>query len=288
MSEAGAPDAAYNVTLHPFDEGEYTSLLIPVVLGQRPNRDLTSRYGIDPEAMRLIHAWVPRMRDALTALRGDGVPWSMVINFAAAAMSANLRPAYHLGDLGLSYWRAVGDCPFRTYTKSTAILAAKVPALGVAISEIREGFVGPCSAGSYIASGDVVTLIRELEHRPWQFVEQELLRAVGYEPESVLHVVLEVLHFARERRLGMIRGRPLRLARPQPRALSARAPSRGVGEQPQPRRRPAGARALRATAVVRDGRTARRALTAHRAASAIGFSRGSWRGRRGQGCRCPQ
>lgn len=203
MTDVSSPDAAYDVTLHPFDEAEYTGLLIPVVLGLRPVEDLTARYGIDPEATRLIHAWVPRMRDALTSLRaGEGVPWSMVVNFAAAALSANLRPVYHLGDLGLSYWHSAGDCPFRTHTRSMAILGAQVPALGIAVSEIREGFVGPCSAGSYISSGDVVTLIREMEQRPWQFVER--LRAAKYDAESVFCVVLEVLHFARERRLGLI------------------------------------------------------------------------------------
>lgn len=192
-----------DVTLHPFDEREYIDLVLGVVAGRRPPEDLYARYAIDSEALRLMTAWVPRMRDALRALRaGDGLPWSTVVNLATAAMSAHVHPAYYLRDLGLSYWSGGGDGVLRPYSRSMAILAARVPEIGVAVSEIRESFAGPCSAGSYVSAGDVPLLLRDLERRPAHFAVP--LAQAGYDVRETLWVVCEVLHYARERNLAVL------------------------------------------------------------------------------------
>lgn len=193
----------YAVTLHPFDEREYLDLVLPAVLGQGSADDLVRRYAVDEPSRELITSFLPRMREAAAALReGNGVPWSTVVNFAAGVFNAHVHPAYFLGDLGLSYWRAPSECPLRHFTRSMATLAARAPRLGASISEIREGFAGPGSAGSFIAPGEVAQLIREIERRAINLASP--LRDAGYDPLATLPVVLETLHYARERHLAVI------------------------------------------------------------------------------------
>jgi hypothetical protein len=194
---------SFDVTLHPFDEDEYMDLVLAVVVGRRPAADLLARYATDAEAARLITAWVPKMERALEFLRaGDGLPWSTVVNFATAAMNAHVHPAYYLRDLGLSYWHAPDEPLFRPWTRSMAILAARVPEVAAAACDIHEGFCGPCSAGSYLAAGDVPVVLREVERRARDLARW--LAALGYDPAEALHVVLEVLYYAAGRNLAVL------------------------------------------------------------------------------------
>jgi hypothetical protein len=193
----------FDVTLHPFDERDYLRLLVPAILGQRTEEELQAVYGIDAEARRLIHAWLPRMRAALGSLRvGDGLPWTAVVHVAFAAMSSHRHPAYHLGDLGMSYWKNPREPPFRAYTRSMAVLAARVPDLGVAVGAVREGFSGPYTAGSFVPSGDIAHTLREVERAAPEYLEQ--LQGAGYQGRDELLGLLEALHYARERHLSLL------------------------------------------------------------------------------------
>ncbi|MBI5514527.1 MAG: hypothetical protein HY909_12205 [Deltaproteobacteria bacterium] len=193
----------FDVTLHPFDERDYTRLLVPTILGQRPEEELQQVFGIDAEARRLLRAWLPKMRAALGALRaGDGLPCTAVVHVAFAAMSAHRHPAYHLGDLGLSYWSNHREPPFRAYTRSMAVLAARIPDLGVAVGALREGFSGPYTAGSFVPSGDIAHMLREVERSAPEYLDQ--LQAAGYQGREELLALLEALHYARERHLALL------------------------------------------------------------------------------------
>lgn len=194
---------SYVVTLHPFDEQEYTELILGVVSGRHTPDDLVARYATDARVSELVSTWVPRMREALGSLRaGDGIPWSAAVNFMAGVLNAHVHPAWFVGDVGLSYWRFPGECPLRPFTRSMAVMAARVPDIGAAVSEIREGFAGPMTAGSYVSSADLTHFMRELEQRPINYADP--LRAAGYDPLEVLPVVLETLYYARERRLAVL------------------------------------------------------------------------------------
>lgn len=194
---------SFAVTLHPFDERDLVAGLLPAVVRADGSEALLARLYTDPDAETLIRQWMPRMREAWEALRaGDGAPWAAVVDFAAGVLSGFLHPVYFLGDIGLSYWRGGGECPFRPYTRSMAILAARVPEIGAAVSEIPDGFAGPSSAGTFVAATDVMLLLRDIERRPGLFAGR--LTHAGYDAPAVLAVLLEVLHYARERRLAVM------------------------------------------------------------------------------------
>jgi len=194
---------SFAVTLHPFDEREHVSVFLPAVVRAGGAESLLARAYTDPAAQELVVRWMPRMREAFAALRaGDGRPWAAAVDFAAGVLSGFAHPVYFLGDVGLSYWRGGGECPFRPYTRSMAVLAARVPELGAAVSEIPEGFAGVGSAGAFIAATDVVLLLRDIERRPHLFAGR--LAQAGYDVVTVLATVLEVLHYARARRLAVM------------------------------------------------------------------------------------
>jgi len=193
----------YAVTLHPIDEGDYVRRVVAVVAGRRPPSDLAAPVAYDPVALAVAVRAVPRMRDALAALRlGDGVGWSTTVNFTVGLLSAWHHPAWYLGDVGLSYGRGGIEHPLRTYARSMAVLAARSPELGAAAAEVREGFCGPRSAGSFVPAGDALVLLRDLERRPAWFVEH--LTTHGYDPRATLGPLLEALHYCRTRRLALI------------------------------------------------------------------------------------
>lgn len=190
----------FAVTLHPFDEHEAVATVFPsAVRGD----GLFSRAFESPEARDFAARWLPRMRDAWTALReGDGGPWASVVNFATGVLAGFSHPVYFFGDLGLSYWRGPGECPFRVYTRPMAVLAARVPELGAAVSEIPDGFAGAGSAGAFVPATGVVILLREIERRPGHLAER--LDRAGYDAVGALSTLLECLHYARSRRLGVL------------------------------------------------------------------------------------
>ncbi len=193
----------YSVTLHPFDERDYLDRVIPVAIGRLAPEALREGLHEDPGVESLVRGLVPRMRAAWLSLRaGDGVPWAGTVHLAAGLRSAWVHPVFYLGDLGLSYWKVEGECPFRLYSRSMAIVAARSPEVGAAAADLREGFAGPRTAGSCILSGDVLLLLRDLEKRPRWFTEP--LVATGYDPREVLCAVIEALHYARERHLGLL------------------------------------------------------------------------------------
>lgn len=194
---------SFAVTLHPFDERDLVDGLLPAVArAEGAEARLAARYR-DPDAEALIAQWMPRMRDAWETLRaGDGTAWAAVVDFAAGVLAGFQHPVYFLGDLGLTYWRGPGECPFRPYTRSMAILAARVPELGAAVSEIPDGFAGPSTAGAFVAATDVMLLVRDIERRPGLFAGR--LAQAGYDPVASLATLLEVLHYARERRLAVL------------------------------------------------------------------------------------
>ena len=188
------------ITLHPFDEAEAVGAVYPAVVR---GDALLARAFDAPGAADIAARWLPRMRDAWASLReGDGDPWSCAVNFAVGVLAGFSHPVYFLGDLGLSYWRGVGECPLRPYTRSMAVLAARVPELGAAVSEIPDGFAGAGSAGAFVPATSVVILLRELERRPWIFADR--LAHAGYDAVTVLATVLETLHYARARHLGVL------------------------------------------------------------------------------------
>lgn len=190
----------FAVTLHPFDEAEAVSTLFPSALRCDPLFPQTFE---SPEAVDFATRWLPRMHDAWAALReGDGGAWSSVVNFALGVLAGFAHPVYYLGDLGLTYWRGAGECPFRHYTRSMAALAARVPELGAAVSEIPDGFAGAGSAGAFVPAAGVVILLRELERRPHHLAER--LDAAGYDAVTALSTLLECLHYARARRLAVL------------------------------------------------------------------------------------
>lgn len=193
----------YAVTLHPLDEDDYVRRTLAVAAGRRAASELAVLVAHDPIALALAVRAVPKMHEALAALRaGDGVPWSATANFTAGLLSAWRHPAWYLGDAGLSYGRGGVQHPLRGYARSMAVLAARSPELGAAAAEVREGFAGPRSAGSFVAAGDVLVLLRDLERRPAWFVEQ--LTAHGYRPREVIAPLLEALHYCRTRRLALL------------------------------------------------------------------------------------
>lgn len=193
----------FAVTLHPLDEDDYVRRTVAVAAGRLAPSALAAPVAHDPIALALAVRAVPKMREALTALRAsDGVPWSTAVNFSAGLLSAWRHPAWYLGDMGLSYGRGGMQHPLRGYAHSMAVLAARSPELGAAAAEVREGFSGPRSAGSFLAAGDVLVLLRDLERRPLWFVEQ--FTAQGYSPREVIAPLLEALHYCRTRRLALL------------------------------------------------------------------------------------
>lgn len=193
----------FAVTLHPFDEQDYVDRVLASAVGRKPPEHLASGLERWPDMAALARQLAPRMVEAYAALRaGDGIPWSTVLNFNVARLEAYRHPAYYLGDVGLSYWRAAGEAPMRPYTRSMSILAARLREVGAMAGDVREGFAGPSSAGSCISAGDVFLLIRDFERRPKYFYDR--LEGGGVDARAVMTVVLEVLHYARERHLAIL------------------------------------------------------------------------------------
>lgn len=191
------------VTLHPFDEGEYLGWWVSIALGRLSTEHAVGDVIAEPGIAAVVKEYGARLPAALAALRaGDDVEWSATVNLGWALVNAWRHPSWFMGDLGLSYWRVTEECPFRPYTRSMSVLAARARGVGAASCEVREGFAGPHSAGSYITPGDVYLVIRDIEHRPQLFSER--LEAAGYDPRVLLGVVLEAAHYARERHLGLI------------------------------------------------------------------------------------
>lgn len=193
----------YAVTLHPFEERAYLSAWVPALVDRRPLSVLLDLAG-DHDALReRLTAWAPSMRAAVGSLRaGDGLPWSSSVNYAFGLVAAHHHPVYFLGDLGLSYWRSGSECPLRPYTRSASILAARTRELGAAVGEIREGFSGPATAGSFVAAGEVFLLVRDIERRTRYFLER--FQEAGYDGYAELRVLLEVMHYARSHHLGVM------------------------------------------------------------------------------------
>ena len=206
----------YAVPLPPFEERTYLNAWMPALVERRPVSVLLDLAG-EHEALReRLTAWVPIMRSAVASLRaGDGLPWSASVNFAFGIVAAHHHPSYLLGNLGLSYWRSASECPLRPYTRSASILAARTRELGAAVGEIREGFSGPATAGSFVAAGEVFLLVRDIERRTRYFLER--FQEAGYDGYAELRVLLEVMHYARANHLGVMElthavddfGRPL-------------------------------------------------------------------------------
>jgi hypothetical protein len=193
----------YAVTLHPFEERAYLNAWMPALVERRPLHVLLDLAGDDEALRERLAAWVPTMRSAVESLRaGDGLPWSASVNFAFGVVAAHQHPVYLLGNLGLSYWRSASECPLRPYTRSASILAARTRELGAAVGEIREGFTGPGSAGSFVAAGEVFLLVRDVERRTRYFLER--LQEAGYDGYAELRVLLEVMHYARANHLGVM------------------------------------------------------------------------------------
>lgn len=191
------------VTLHPFSEAEYLGWWVPVALGRLPVEHVVADVASEPGLAAVVREYGAQLPAAFAALRaGEAVPWSATVNLGWALVNAWRHPSWFLGDLGLSYWRAPGECPFRPYTRSMSVLAARARGVGAASCEVREGFAGPHSAGSYITPGDVYLLIRDIERRPQLFAER--LQAAGYDVREALAVALEAAHYARERHLGVL------------------------------------------------------------------------------------
>ena len=194
--------SAYAVSLHPFDERDYLTGWMPALVERAPMETLFDLAAEHPAMRERLVAWVPEMRAAVGSLRsGDGVPWASV-NFAFGLVAAHQHPSYFLGDLGLSYWRGENECPLRPYTRSMSVLAARTRELGAAVGEVREGFSGPSTAGSFVAAGEVFLLVRDLERRARYFLER--LQQAGYDGYGELRVLLEVMHYARARHLGVL------------------------------------------------------------------------------------
>jgi hypothetical protein len=193
----------YAVTLHPFEERAYLNAWMPALVDRRPVSVLLDLAGDHPALRDRLAAWVPTMREAVTALRaGDGLPWSTSVNYAFGIVAAHHHPVYFLGNLGLSYWRNASECPLRPYTRSASILAARNRDLGAAVGEIREGFSGPATAGSVVAAGEVFLLVRDLERRTRYFLER--FQEAGYDGYAELRVLLEVMHYARANHLAVM------------------------------------------------------------------------------------
>ena len=193
----------YAVTLHPFEERAYLNAWMPALVERRPVEVLLDLAGEHDALRERLSAWVPTMRAAVGALRaGDGIPWGGSVNYAFGIVAAHQHPVYLLGNLGLSYWRNGSECPFRPYTRSASILAARTRELGAAVGEIREGFAGPSTAGSFVAAGEVFLLVRDIERRTRYFLER--LQEAGYDGYSELRVMLEVMHYARANNLGVL------------------------------------------------------------------------------------
>lgn len=193
----------YAVTLHPFEERAYLNAWMPALVERRPLNVLLDLAGEHPALRERLAAWVPTMRSAVESLRaGDGLPWSTSVNYAFAIVAAHHHPVYLLGNLGLSYWRSSSECPLRPYTRSASILAARTRELGAAVGEIREGFAGPATSGSFVAAGEVFLLVRDIERRTRYFLER--LQEAGYDGYAELRVLLEVMHYARAHHLGVM------------------------------------------------------------------------------------
>ena len=193
----------YAVTLHPFEERTYLHAWMSPLVERRPISVLLDLAGEHPALRERLAAWVPTMRAAIGSLRaGDGLPWSASVNYAFGIVAAHQHPTYLLGDLGLSYWRVENECPLRPYTRSASVLAARTRELGAAVGEIREGFSGPATAGSFVAAGEVFLLVRDLERRARYFLER--FQEAGYDGYAELRIVLEVMHYARANHLGVM------------------------------------------------------------------------------------
>lgn len=206
----------YAVTLHPFEERSYINAWMPALVDRRPLSVLLDLAGEHHSLRERLAAWVPTMRSAVESLRaGDGVPWSSSVNFAFGIVAAHHHPSYLFGNIGLSYWHHNSECPIRPYTRSASILAARTRELGAAVGEIREGFAGPATAGSFVAAGEVFLLVRDIERRTRYFLDR--LQEAGYDGYAELRVLLEVMHYARANHLGVMElthavddfGRPL-------------------------------------------------------------------------------
>ena len=194
--------SGYAVTLHPFEERDYLQTWMPALVERVPMEALLDLAGDHPALRERLVAWVPSMRAAVGSLRaGDGVPWASV-NFAFGVVAAHQHPTYFVGDLGLSYWRGSGECPLRPYSRSMSVLAARTRELGASVGEIREGFSGPATAGSFVAAGEVFLLVRDLERRTRYFLER--FQEAGYDGYAELRILLEAMHYARARHLGVL------------------------------------------------------------------------------------
>lgn len=193
----------YAVTLHPFDERDYLHAWVPALVERRPMSLLHDLAGEHAGLRDRLRTWVPTMQTAVAALRaGDGLPWAASVNYAFGLVAAHHHPVYFLGNLGLSYWRGSGECPLRPYTRSASVLAARTRELGAAVGEIREGFSGPATAGSFVAAGEVFLLVRDIERRTRYFLER--LQEGGYDGYAELRVLLEVMHYARANNLAVM------------------------------------------------------------------------------------
>ncbi len=193
----------YAVTLHPFEERAYLHTWVPALVDRRPIAQLIDLAGDHPALRERLGAWVPTMQAAVGSLRaGDGLPWAASVNYAFGIVAAHHHPVYFLGNLGLSYWRGSGECPLRPYTRSASILGARTRELGAAVGEIREGFSGPATAGSFVTAGEVFLLVRDIERRTRYFLER--LQEGGYDGYAELRVLLEVMHYARANNLGVM------------------------------------------------------------------------------------